>query len=42
MAKVPTGRGFVEDAPVDIMLLRFADIFDVFHLHRLYQTAYFP
>jgi hypothetical protein len=38
MAKVPTGRDFVEDAPVDIMLLRFADIFDVFHQNRLYQT----
>jgi hypothetical protein len=38
MAKVPTGRGFVEDAPADIMLLQFADIFDVFHLNRLYQT----
>jgi hypothetical protein len=44
MAKVPTGRDFVEDAPADIMLLRFADIFDVFHQNRLYQTlsAYFP
>jgi hypothetical protein len=31
MAKVPTGRDFVEDAPTDIMLLRFANIFDVFH-----------
>jgi hypothetical protein len=38
MAKVPTGRDFVEDAPTDIMLLRFADIFDVFHQNRLYQT----
>jgi hypothetical protein len=35
---VPTGRRFVETAPADIMLLRFADIFEVFHLHRLYQT----
>jgi hypothetical protein len=38
MAKVPTGGGFVEDAPADITLLRFADIFDVFHQNRLYQT----
>jgi hypothetical protein len=38
MAKVPTGRDFVEDAPADIMLLQFADIFDVFHQNRLYQT----
>jgi hypothetical protein len=38
MAKVPMGRGFIEDAPADIMLLWFVDIFDVFHLHRLYQT----
>jgi hypothetical protein len=38
MAKMPTGKGFIEDAPTDIMLLRFADIFNVFHLHRLYQT----
>jgi hypothetical protein len=38
MAKVPTGRGFVEDAPADIMLLQFADIFDIFHQNRLYQT----
>jgi hypothetical protein len=38
MAKVPTGRGFAEDAPADIMLLWFADIVDVFHLNRLYQT----
>jgi hypothetical protein len=36
---VPTGRDFVEDAPADIMLLRFADIFDVFHQNRLYQTV---
>jgi hypothetical protein len=38
MAKVPTGRDFIEDAPADIMLLRFADIFDIFHQNRLYQT----
>jgi hypothetical protein len=38
MAKLPTGRDFIEDAPADIMLLRFADIFDVFHQNRLYQT----
>jgi hypothetical protein len=38
MAKVQTGRGFVEDAPADIMLLQFANIFDLFHQNRLYQT----
>jgi hypothetical protein len=38
MAKVPKGKGFVEAAPADIMLLRFADIFDLFHMYRLYQT----
>jgi hypothetical protein len=38
MAKVPKGKGFVEAAPVDIMLLRFANIFDIFHMYRLYQT----
>jgi hypothetical protein len=37
MAKVPTGRDFIEDARADIMLLRFADILDVFHQNRLYQ-----
>jgi hypothetical protein len=36
MAKVPNGKGFVEAAPADIMLLRFADIFDLFHMYRLY------
>jgi hypothetical protein len=36
MAKVPKGKGFVEAAPADIMLLRFADIFDIFHMYRLY------
>jgi hypothetical protein len=38
MAKVPTGRDFIEDAPTNIMLLWFANIFDVFHQNRLYQT----
>jgi hypothetical protein len=38
MAKVPTGRDFVEHAPADIMLLWFVDIFDVFHQIWLYQT----
>jgi hypothetical protein len=38
MAKVPTGRDFIENAPADIMLLRFADIFDLFQQNRLYQT----
>jgi hypothetical protein len=38
MAKVPKGKGFVEAVPADIMLLRFADIFDIFHMYRLYQT----
>jgi hypothetical protein len=38
MAKVPTGRDFVEDSPVDIMLLQFADIFDVFHQNQMFQT----
>jgi hypothetical protein len=38
MAKVPKGKGFVEAAPTNIMLLRFADIFDLFHMYRLYQT----
>jgi hypothetical protein len=38
MAKVPKGKGFVEAAPANIMLLRFADIFDIFHMYRLYQT----
>jgi hypothetical protein len=35
---VPKGKGFIEAAPADIMLLRFADIFDIFHMYRLYQT----
>jgi hypothetical protein len=38
MANVPTGRGFIEGAPANIMLLRFADIFDVYHLNQLYRT----
>jgi hypothetical protein len=38
MAKVPKGKGFIEAAPADIILLRFADIFDLFHMYRLYQT----
>jgi hypothetical protein len=38
MAKVPKGKGFIEAAPADSMLLRFADIFDLFHMYRLYQT----
>jgi hypothetical protein len=36
MAKVPKGKGFVEAAPTDIMLLWFSDIFDIFHMYRLY------
>jgi hypothetical protein len=36
MAKVPKGKGFIEAASADIMLLRFADIFDLFHMYRLY------
>jgi hypothetical protein len=35
MAKVPKGKGFVEAAPVNIMLLRFADIFYIFHMYQL-------
>jgi hypothetical protein len=38
MTKVPKGKGFIEAAPANIMLLRFADIFDIFHMYRLYQT----
>jgi hypothetical protein len=38
MAKVPKGKGFVEAAHTDIMMLWFADIFDIFHMYRLYQT----
>jgi hypothetical protein len=38
MVKVPKGKGFVKATPADIMLLRFADIFDIFHMYRLYQT----
>jgi hypothetical protein len=38
MAKVPKGKGFIEAAPADIMLLWFAHIFDIFHMYRLYQT----
>jgi hypothetical protein len=38
MAMVPKGKGFVEASPADIMLLRFADIFYLFHMYRLYQT----
>jgi hypothetical protein len=38
MAKVPKGKGFIEAAPANIMILRFADIFDIFHMYRVYQT----
>jgi hypothetical protein len=38
MAKVPKGKDFIEAAPADIMMLWFADIFDIFHMYRLYQT----
>ena len=38
MAKVPEGRGFVDKAPGDLFFLRFADIFDMFHMNPLHHT----
>jgi len=37
-AKVPKGFGFVDSFPGDVMFLRFDDIFDMYHLKRLYPT----
>jgi hypothetical protein len=37
-AKVPKGFGFVDSFPGDVMLLRFDDLFKMYHLQRLYPT----
>ena len=34
-AKFPQGFSFVDTFPADLILLRFEDIFGLFHLHRL-------
>ena len=35
---VPKGFGFVDTYPGDVMFLRFNDIFDMYHMRRLYPT----
>ena len=38
MGRVPKGLGFVDTSPGDVFFLRFDDIFNMFHMKRLYPT----
>ena len=35
MAKVPLNMGFITTLPADMIILRFSEIFNLFHLYRL-------
>src|SRR4051812_33641074 len=35
MAKVPLNMGFINNVPADIIIMRFSEIFNLFHLKRL-------
>ena len=38
VGRVPKGLGFVDTSPGDVLILRFDDVFDMFHMKRLYPT----
>ena len=38
IAKVPKGLGFIESTSADMMVLRFSDIFDLFHVNALHHS----
>lgn len=38
IAKVPKGLGFIESTGADMIVLRFSDIFDVFHVNPLHHS----